>query len=224
MFGCTIQEGVKPVEEFLQSTEVIVVDDSSIDGTAELARLAGAKVMISSMLGKGASMHDGVAPAQSNVLVYLDGDLTGLRSGIITDLCAPILSGEADFVKARFGRGGGRVTELTAKPMLKIFFPEVAHFSQPLGGIIAARKPLLQALSFEDGYGVDVGLLLVAHLLGAKLVEVDIGSLEHDSQPLHDLTLMANEVGRVIFARAKTAGRLHVEQVAAMYELQRQAA
>jgi glucosyl-3-phosphoglycerate synthase len=206
------------------TAEVIVVDDSSIDGTAELARLAGAKVMISSMLGKGASMHDGVAPAQSNVLVYLDGDLTGLRSGIITDLCAPILSGEADFVKARFGRGGGRVTELTAKPMLKIFFPEVAHFSQPLGGIIAARKPLLQALSFEDGYGVDVGLLLDAHLLGAKLVEVDIGSLEHDSQPLHDLTLMANEVGRVIFARAKTAGRLHVEQVAAMYELQRQAA
>ena len=68
------------------TAEVIVVDDSSIDGTAELARLAGAKVMISSMLGKGASMHDGVAPAQSNVLVYLDGDLTGLRSGIITDL------------------------------------------------------------------------------------------------------------------------------------------
>jgi glucosyl-3-phosphoglycerate synthase len=206
------------------TAEVIVVDDSSIDDTAELARLAGAKVMISSMLGKGASMHDGVAPAQSNLLVYLDGDLTGLRSGIITDLCAPILRGEADFVKAKFGRGGGRVTELTAKPMLKIFFPEVAHFSQPLGGIIAARKPLLQALSFEDGYGVDVGLLLDAHLLGAKLAEVDIGSLEHDSQPLNDLTLMANEVGRVIFARAKTAGRLHVEQVAAMYESQRQAA
>jgi phosphoserine phosphatase len=71
---------------------------------------------------------------------------------------------------------------------------------------------------------VDVGLLLDAHLLGAKLAEVDIGSLDHDSQPLHDLTLMANEIGRVIFARAKTAGRLHVEQVAAMYESQRQAA
>lgn len=141
-----------------------MVDDSSIDGTAELARLAGAKVMISCMLGKGASMHDGVAPAQSNVLVYLDGDLTGLRSCIIPDLCAPIFRGEADFVKAKFGRGGGRVTELTAKPMLKIFFPEVAHFSQPLGGIIAARKSLMQALSFEDGYGVDVGLLLDAHL------------------------------------------------------------
>ncbi len=206
------------------TAEVIVVDDSSIDSTAELARRAGAKVLTSSMLGKGASMHDGIALAQCNLLVYLDGDLTGLRSGIITDLCAPLLRDEADFVKARFGRGAGRVTELTAKPMLKIFFPEVAQFSQPLGGIIAARKSLLQALNFEDGYGVDIGLLLDAHLAGATLTEVDIGSLEHDSQPLHDLTLMANEIGRVIFARAKTTGRLHVEQVAAMYESQRQAA
>lgn len=206
------------------TADVIVIDDSSIDSTAELARLAGAKVLTSSMLGKGASMHDGVAPAQCNLLVYLDGDLSGLRKGIITDLCAPLLRGEADFVKARFARGGGRVTELTAKPMLRIFFPELAHFSQPLGGIIAARKSLLQALTFEDGYGVDVGLLLDAHLAGAKLAEVDIGSLEHDSQPLHDLTLMANEVGRVIFGRARNAGRLHVEQVAAMYESQRQAA
>ncbi|HOZ66722.1 MAG TPA: HAD-IB family phosphatase [Burkholderiaceae bacterium] len=206
------------------TAEVIVVDDSSIDSTAELARRAGAKVLTSNMLGKGVSMHDGIVHAQCNLMVYLDGDLTGLRGGIITDLCKPLLSGEADFVKARFGRGGGRVTELTAKPMLKIFFPEVAHFYQPLGGIIAARKSLLQALTFEDGYGVDVGLLLDAHIAGAKLAEIDIGSLEHDSQPLHDLTLMANEVGRVIFARAKAAGRLHVEQVAAMYESQRQAA
>jgi glucosyl-3-phosphoglycerate synthase len=138
--------------------------------------------------------------------------------------CAPLLSGEADFVKARFGRGGGRVTELTAKPMLKVFFPEVAHYSQPLGGIIAARKSLLQALTFEDGYGVDIGLLLDAHLVGASMAEVDIGSLENDSQPLQDLTLMANEVARVIFNRARAAGRLHVEQVTAMYEYQRLAA
>ncbi|MDO8320802.1 glycosyltransferase [Rhodoferax sp.] len=203
------------------TAEVIVIDDSSIDNTAALARQAGARVLTSSMLGKGASMQDGIAPAQCSLLVYLDGDLTGLRSGIITDLCAPLLRGEADFVKARFGRGGGRVTELTAKPMLKIFFPEVAHFAQPLGGIIAARKSLLQALTFEDGYGVDIGLLLDAHLTGASMAEVDIGSLEHDSQPLKDLALMANEVARVIFNRARAVGRLHVEQVAAMHESQR---
>lgn len=206
------------------TAEVIVIDDSSIDNTVELAQQAGAKVLTSSMLGKGASMHDGIEPACTDILVYLDGDLRGLRNGIITDLCDPLIRGEADFVKARFGRGSGRVTELTAKPMLKIFFPELAHFSQPLGGIIAARKSLLKALTFEDGYGVDVGLLLDAHLAGAKLAEVDIGLLEHDSQPLHDLTLMASDVGRVIFGRAKAAGRLHVEQVTAMYETQSQAA
>lgn len=206
------------------TAEVIVVDDSSIDGTVELARAAGAQVITSSMLGKGASMFDGVAAAKSQLLVYLDGDLAGLRSGIISDLCAPILREDADFVKARFGRGSGRVTELTAKPMLKIFFPELAHFSQPLGGIIAARKSLLQTLVFEEGYGVDIGLLIDSFQAGAQLAEVDIGSLEHDSQPLLDLTYMANEVGRVIFGRARQAGRLNVDQVVAMYETQRQAA
>ena len=204
--------------------EVIVIDDSSIDATAELARSAGATVVTSTLLGKGASMRDGVALARHDLLVYLDGDLSGLRKGIITQLVGPLARNEADFVKARFGRTGGRVTELTAKPMLKIFFPELAHFGQPLGGIIAARKSLLQSLEFEDAYGVDVGLLLDSHLAGARLAEVDIGSLEHDSQALQDLSFMANEISRVIFSRARAAGRLNVDQIAAMYETQRQAA
>ena len=206
------------------TAEVVVVDDSSIDDTAELARAAGARVITSTMLGKGTSMQDGVAAAASELLVFLDGDLAGLREGIVSDLCRPLLSGEADFVKARFGRGGGRVTELTAKPMLKVFFPELAHFGQPLGGLIAARRSLLQTLAFEDGYGVDIGLLIDAQRAGAHLAEVDIGSLEHDSQPLLDLAAMANEVSRVIYSRARAAGRLHVEQIGAMFEAQRQAA
>jgi glucosyl-3-phosphoglycerate synthase len=205
------------------TAEVVVIDDSSIDATADLARAAGARVQTSTMLGKGASMFDGAQAASEELVVYLDGDLAGLRPGIISDLCRPLLSNEADFVKARFGRGGGRVTELTAKPMLKVFFPEVAGVAQPLGGIIAARRSLLRALSFESGYGVDVALLLDAHRAGARIAEVDIGSLEHDSQPLLDLTLMANEVSRVIYTRARAAGRLHVEQVIAMYESQRTA-
>lgn len=205
------------------TAEVIVVDDSSIDDTAVLARNAGARVITSSLLGKGASMADGALVAQSDFLVYLDGDLKGLRSGIISDLVRPLIAGQADFVKARFGRGGGRVTELTAKPMLKVFFPELAHFNQPLGGIIAARKTLLQQLTFEDGYGVDIALLIDAWRVNAKLAEVDIGHLEHDSQPLLDLTSMANEISRVIYSRARESGRLHVDQITAMYESQRQA-
>jgi glucosyl-3-phosphoglycerate synthase len=205
------------------TAEVIVIDDSSIDDTAALARAAGAIVHTSSMLGKGASMQDGVGLVRCEWVAFLDGDLAGLRDGLITELCRPLVRNEADFVKARFGRSGGRVTELTAKPMLKVFFPELAHFKQPLGGIIAARTALLKALPFEDAYGVDIGLLIDAHRAGARLAEVDIGSLENDSQPLHDLTAMANEVSRVIYSRARAAGRLHVEQIVAMYEHQRQA-
>lgn len=205
------------------TAEVIVVDDSSTDATATLAREAGAQVLTSSMLGKGASMRDALEFARHPYVVYLDGDLTGLKEGIVSDLARPLIQGQGDFVKARFGRGGGRVTELTAKPMLKVFFPELAHLSQPLGGIIAVQRNLLLQLSFEDGYGVDVGLLIDAVLRGARIVEVDIGRIEHDSQPLRDLAAMANEVARVIFARSRAAGRLHVEQISAMYEAQRHA-
>jgi phosphoserine phosphatase len=206
------------------TAEVIVVDDSSTDDTARLAGAAGARVILSTMLGKGASMKDGALAAAHESIVYLDGDLAGLQDGIVSDLARPLVAGTADFVKARFGRGGGRVTELTAKPMLKVFFPELAAFAQPLGGLIAARRSLLRQLPFEDGYGVDVGLLIDAHRAGARLAEVDIGRLENDSQPLLDLAVMANEVSRVIYHRARAAGRLHVEQIAAMHETQRQAA
>ena len=219
-----IAEVVRHVLADPATAEVIVVDDSSIDATAERARQAGARVILSSMLGKGPSMRDGLEVARHELIAYLDGDLAGLRPGLVSDLCRPLLRGEADFVKARFGRSGGRVTELTAKPMLKVFFPEIAHFAQPLGGIIAARRSLLHSLRFEEGYGVDIGLLIGASRAGARLVEVDIGSLENDSLPLSDLTLMANEVSRVIYAHARQMGRLHVEQVVAMHEMQRQAA
>ena len=205
------------------TAEVIVVDDSSTDDTVPLAKGAGARVITSTMLGKGASMRDGLDFASYPFVVYLDGDLSGLKDGLVSDLVRPLAAGEADFVKARFGRGGGRVTELTAKPMLKVFFPELAHLAQPLGGIIGARRSLLQQLEFEDGYGVDVGLVIDAVTRGARLVEADIGRIEHDSQPLLDLAAMANEVSRVIYARSRAAGRLHVEQISAMYEAQRQA-
>ncbi len=204
------------------TAEVIVVDDSSIDDTADLARAAGAKVIRSTMLGKGESMRDGANTATADIVVYLDGDLHELKPGIISELSAPITVDGADFVKAKFGRSGGRVTELTAKPMLRIFFPELSHFSQPLGGIIAARRALLKTMKFERDYGVDIGLLIDAHRAGAEIVEIDIGSLRHESQSLNALGNMAQEVSRTIFERAKDAGRLSVDQVLSVYEMDRQ--
>lgn len=103
--------------------EVLVVDDGSIDGTPERAERAGARILTSSLLGKGASMEDGLQAAQTEFLLYLDGDLHGLRSDLIRRMTRPLVAGAADFVKAKFARRAGRVTALTAKPLLRPIFP-----------------------------------------------------------------------------------------------------
>jgi phosphoserine phosphatase len=202
-------------------TEAIVVDDGSIDGTPDLARAAGASVITSTLLGKGASMRDGLLAAKNDLLVYLDGDLSGLRRDLIERLAAPLLSGEADFVKASFTRNAGRVTTLTARPMLQTFFPELSHIHQPLGGIIAARRELLERLRFEDDYGVDVGLLLDASRQQARIAQEDIGHIEHDTQPLEVLSDMAAQVMRVVLDRASRYGRLRSDQLREVQEVER---
>ncbi|HVK59318.1 MAG TPA: HAD-IB family phosphatase [Candidatus Kapabacteria bacterium] len=193
--------------------EVIVVDDGSIDGSPELATLAGARVVTSTMLGKGMSMEDGTREARNEIVLFLDGDITGLHEHAIELMVAPLLNNEADFVKARFTRAAGRVTVLTAKPLLRTYFPELSHFAQPLSGIMAARKSLLQELTFENDYGVDIGLLIDASLAHARVCEVDIGSLEHRSQSLQALGEMATQVARALLERAARANRLRLSYI-----------
>ena len=193
--------------------EVIVVDDGSIDSTPELASLAGARVISSSMLGKGASMEDGMRAARNEAILYLDGDLAGLSDDAIELMAAPLFNGTADFVKAKFTRSAGRVTVLTAKPLIRTYFPELSYLDQPLSGIMAARKSLLEQLTFENDYGVDVGLLIDASLMRARLAEVDIGSLEHRSHSLEALGNMATQVARALLERAARAGRLRLSYI-----------
>ncbi|CAN5916636.1 hypothetical protein BH23PLA1_BH23PLA1_14850 [soil metagenome] len=200
--------------------EVIVVDDGSIDGTPELAQAAGARVITSTLLGKGASMEDGTRAAQGEILLFLDADLKGLHPELIERLTGPIARGEADFVKARFSRSAGRVTTLTARPLLRLFFPELGGFEQPLSGIMAARRSLLERLRFENDYGVDVGLLIDAFASGARLVEADIGRIEHDSQSLDVLGDMAMQVARTILDRAAQYGRLRKTQLREVQEIE----
>lgn len=219
----TIAEVVAFAQRTSLVSEVIVVDDGSIDGTPDLARHAGAKVVTSTLLGKGASMEDGLWAAQNEVVVYLDGDLSGLDDDLIPKLAAPLLRGQADFAKARFSRDSGRVTILTAKPLLATFFPELAHFAQPLGGIIAGTRSCLRNLTFENDYGVDVGLLIDVVACGGRVVEVDIGHIDHDGQSLAALGNMARQVMRVILNRASRYGRLHIDQVCDVQENERQA-
>lgn len=218
-------ETIAAVVEFARRSrvvdEVIVVDDGSIDDTPELARTAGAHVVTSTMLGKGVSMEDGMRVARNEVLVYLDGDLQGLAADLIERITQPIAENQADFVKAKFTRQAGRVTVLTAKPLLRTYFPELAHFEQPLSGIIAARRSLLQTLRFENDYGADIGLLIDATLAKARLAEVDIGHIEHDSQPLEVLGEMATQVARALLDRATRCGRHRVSYITEVRERER---
>ncbi len=193
--------------------EVIVVDDGSIDGTPEIAHAAGARVVTSTLLGKGASMEDGLRKAQNDIVVYLDGDLSQLRPDTIEAITQPLLANSADFVKAKFARLAGRVTILTAKPLLRTYFPELSALEQPLSGIIAARAGVLRNFRFENDYGVDIGLLIDAFLSGARICEVDIGSIEHRSHPLEKLGEMATQVARSVLERAARAGRLRLSYI-----------
>ncbi|HAI85058.1 MAG TPA: glycosyl transferase family 2 [Chitinophagaceae bacterium] len=186
-----------------QVTEVIVVDDKSLDNTANLAVNAGAKVITSTKLGKGASMKDGVLYAQNEVIVFLDADITTYSSDTVTKLATPILNNEADFVKSYFTRQAGRVTALVAKPLLHIINPSFPPFEQPLSGMVAGRKSMLEKCDFEDGYGVDIGLLIDMYHANAVIQEVNIGTIENRMQPLEQLGKMSLEVARTILKKSK---------------------
>lgn len=183
-------------------SEVIVVDDKSFDDTVNIAAAAGAKVITSTKLGKGMSMKDGLLCATNEILVFLDGDINPYPPFTIRDLTNPIINNTHDFVKATFGRNAGRVTELVAKPLLNILFPDLSDFEQPLSGMIAGRKKFFEKIDFYDDYGVDIGLLIDMYLMNARITEVNIGYIENKSKPWQALGKMSKEVSRAIIQKA----------------------
>lgn len=199
----TIKQVVLFCKQHPQVTEVIVIDDSSEDETVALAEEAGARIVHSAARGKGISMKEGVAAAQNEVLVFLDGDIDPYPADTITNLAAPLLKDEADFVKGSFSRNAGRVTELVAKPLLTIFFPALSDFSQPLSGMIAGRKQFFKKLEFFNDYGVDIGILLDMYLMKARMQEINIGYIENKSKPWEGLGKMSKEVAKAIISKAR---------------------
>lgn len=207
----TVAQVVKLALASAGVTEVIVVDDKSLDNTVEEAKKAGATVLTSTKLGKGASMKDGVLCAGNEVLVFLDADITTYPAEVVTQLAEPLLKDRADFSKSYFSRQAGRVTELVAKPLLSILYPDFPAFVQPLSGMIAGRKSLLRKLDFEEGYGVDIGILIDMYQLGARIEEVCIGHIENRMQPLEQLGKMSREVASVILKKSKNSGENNYE-------------
>ncbi len=203
--------------------EVIVVDADSHDATAAEAARAGARVLgwreilpeIAPRPGKGESLWRGVAAASGDVVVFIDADLDVVDPGTVRALAEPFGDDGVHLVKADYPRtihgaatGGGRVTELTAKPLLRLCFPELAGVRQPLAGEYAIRRSTAWELAFVDGYGVEAGLLIdVARRFGPDAVaQVSLGPRRHRNRPLTELAPMADVVAATILGRAGLSG------------------
>jgi HAD superfamily phosphoserine phosphatase-like hydrolase len=207
----TISHVVKLVQIASAVTEILVIDDKSLDDTIKNAKSEKVKIYTSTKLGKGASMRDGMLLSENEIIVYLDADITTYPQNIIDLLTEPIISDKADFVKSVFDRQAGRVTELVAKPLMSLLFPELAHFSQPLSGMIAGKKSFFEKVSFENDYGVDIGLLIDMHHIKARISEVYIGYIENRMQSLEQLGKMSIEVSRAILRRAESIKQSNLE-------------
>lgn len=203
-------------------SEVIIVDDGSIDGMHEMAAAAGATAVTSTFLGKGAAMQEGMRATSGDILLFLDGDVADVQDNFVDFMTTPIASGWADLVKANFFSNPGRIVTFTAQPLLTTFFPELASFEQPLRGAVAAKRSLLDNLQFEVDYGVDVGLLIDATLAGAKLAEAQMDHIELAGQSLEILGDTAAQVTRTILDRAARYGRLKPGHLREILEIQRQ--
>ncbi len=209
--------------------QILVIDAASDDGTAEIATRLGAEVHQESQLvpafgqalGKGDAMWRALSVARGELIVYLDSDTRDFSAHFVTGLLGPLICRDAQFVKGFFRRpftdesgerpfDGGRVTELTARPLLSAFYPELAGFVQPLAGEVAARRSTFDDLPFATGYAIETSMLLHARdLVGIQaMAQVDLDVRRNYHQPLPQLSPMAYAVLRVILERLRRGGRL----------------
>jgi glucosyl-3-phosphoglycerate synthase len=197
--------------------ELVVVDDGSTDATAIVARRAGARVVAVSAVpgkkaGKGEAMSLALGESTGEIIVFLDGDVEGFGSHFVTGLLGPMFSRpETMLVKACYRRpigesptGGGRVTELTARPVLSLLFPELSGVVQPLAGEVAVRREALADIVLAGGYGVEIGMLIdISRRYGThSLAQVDLGVRAHRNRPLYELAPQARDVLEVALRRA----------------------
>jgi glucosyl-3-phosphoglycerate synthase len=208
--------------------EVLVVDSGSSDRTAEVARAAGARVVAAEAVlpqygvvpGKGEALWKSLYSTSGDLVVFVDSDLLSFTPQYVVGLLGPLLTDPSvGFVKALYDRplttvegvvptGGGRVTELVARPLLGALWPHLAGFVQPLSGEYAGRRELLEQVPFLSGYGVEFGLLVdLAELAGTDaLAQVDLGTRHHSHQSDAALGRMAGQILQTALARCHGLG------------------
>jgi glucosyl-3-phosphoglycerate synthase len=198
--------------------ELVVVDDRSTDRTAEVARHAGARVVSTADVeadhgpgsGKGNALWTSLLSSSGDLVVWCDADVTSFEPSWVCRLAYPLLTEpEVALVKARTTRptdrgGGGRTTELVARPLLSRFFPALTQLAQPLAGEYAGRRDVLESIPFVEGWGVEIAMLIdVLRDYGASaLAEIDLGERIHRHRDLHALSLQAAEVTSTVLLRA----------------------
>lgn len=208
--------------------ELVVIDSDSTDATAQVAADAGATVYrateivpaTGSFPGKGEALWKSLLATKGDLLVFVDADLTRWGSHFVSGLLGPLLADEqVELVKGFYTRvrtesdgststEGGRVTELVARPLISLWWPELAAVVQPLAGEWAARRTLIESLRIPVGYGVELATLMdtvSSHGLDA-VAQVDLGTRAHRHQANHDLALMAAEL-LVVAERRRPAGQ-----------------
>jgi glucosyl-3-phosphoglycerate synthase len=203
--------------------ELVVMDSGSGDDTIQVAAAAGARVVrredvlpeFEPRPGKGEVLWRSLAATTGDVVAFVDSDLRDFTSVFVLGLLGPLLTDPSvQFVKATYDRplqagekvvatGGGRVTELLARPLLALHWPELTGFVQPLGGEYAARRSLLEQLPFASGYGVEFGLLVDVYERAGldAMAQVDLSRRKHRNSDLHKLGRMALEILQVAEAR-----------------------
>jgi glucosyl-3-phosphoglycerate synthase len=226
-----IVAALTPLRELGAIDEIVVVDAASVDGTATVAREAGASVHqegelmpeLGSVLGKGDAMYRALGVLRGELICFLDADTEDFSAHFAVGLLGPLLCEEGvSFVKACYRRplavgggaedreGGGRVNHLTARPALALFYPELTEVRQPLAGEVAARRELLEEVPFATGYGVEIAMLIdVWRARGLDAIaQVDLDEHRNRHQPLSALAPMAQTVLATIARRMAAEGRL----------------
>jgi len=210
--------------------QILVVDADSADGTADVAADRGAEVFSENELmreqggahGKGDAMWRSLSVARGDLIMFMDADTKNFEPQLVYGVLGPILEDpRVRYVKAAYRRpfksqealqvdGGGRVTELSTKPLFNLFYPDLAGFVQPLAGEFVADRELFRSIPFLTGYAVETGTMInVFKKVGlAATAQVALGTRQNRHQPLFDLGKMSYSVLRAVARRLRQDGRL----------------